>query len=369
MARRWWYKVSMARRTPRARVLGAALVLALVTVAGASVASVRADDDPTLPRVSADRLLASVIEAVSHPASISGDVATTLDLGVPELPAAIAGGAGVPAALASLLGDQRWKVWSSPDGLRVAHLSPAREQDLVMNREDAWWWDSVELRAVHLDLEAFRRATGIPSTGAPNAPSAPSVDPVALAGALIRGVSPCASVSVQGTDRVAGRDVYVLALTPLSPRSLLGSVRLSIDAETRLPLSVEVRSIAGDAPIAAGFSNVSFDPIDPAMFAFDPPADADVSDLSDPSTAEDEPSENPTGREMPAITDTRVFGDCLGLIVAARVDGSAPQGRPQLLPYAGPLGSAIAIDRGDHAWILAGLVGADALEARAAALP
>ena len=368
MARRWWYKVSMVRRTPRARVLGAATVLALVTVAGAGVASVRADDDPVLPPVAADRLLASAIEAVSSPVAISGDVVTTLDLGVPELPAPIAGGAGAPAALASFLGDQRWKVWSSADGLRVAHLLPAREQDLVINREEAWWWDSAKLQAVRLDLAAFRAEAGVPPAASA---SAPSVDPVTLAGTLIRGVAPCASVSVQGTDRVAGRDAYVLALIPLSPGSLVGSVRLSIDAETRLPLRVEVRSTADDdTPIAAGFTSVSFEPIDPAMFAFEPPAGADVSDVSDASTAAgEEEGEEPAEGEMPAITDTRVFGDCLGLIVAARLDGPVPQDAAQLLPFAGPLGSAIAVDRGDHTWLLAGLVDAGALEARAAALP
>ena len=365
----------MVRRTPRARVLGAATLLALLTVAGAGVASVRADDDPVLPPVAADRLLSSAIEAVSRPGAISGDVATTLDLGVPELPAPIAGGAGAPAVLASLLGDQRWKVWSSADGLRVAHLLPAREQDLVINREEAWWWDSAELRAVHLDLGALREETGVPPAGAASA-ATPSLDPVTLARALIRGVAPCASVSVQGTDRVAGRDAYVLALIPLSPGSLVGSVRLSIDAETRLPLRVEVRTTAGDdAPIAAGFTSVSFDPIDPAMFAFEPPADADVSDVSDPTTAadqtdgEDVAGGDMAGGEMPAITDMRVFGDCLGLVVAARLDGPVPQDTAQLLPFAGPLGSAIAVDRGDHTWLLAGLVDADALEARAAALP
>ena len=363
MACGWWYKVGMVRRTPHARTLAAATLLALLTVAGAGVASVRADDDPALPPVAADRLLASAIQAVSRTAAISGDVATTLDLGVPELPAPIAGGAGAPAVLASLLGDQRWKVWSSADGLRVAHLLPAREQDLVINREEAWWWDSADLRAVHLDLGALRERAGVPPAGAANAPAS-SLDPVTLAGALIRGVAPCASVSVQGTDRVAGRDVYVLALIPLSPGSLVGSVRLSIDAETRLPLRVEVRSTAGDdAPIAAGFTSVSFDPIDPAMFAFEPPAGAEVSDVSAPAGGD------MVGGEMPAITDTRVFGDCLGLVVAARLDGPVPPDAAQVVPFAGPLGSAIAVDRGDHTWLLAGLVDADALEARAAALP
>jgi hypothetical protein len=40
-----------------------------------------------------------------------------------------------------------------------------------------------------------------------------------------------------------------------------------------------------------------------------------------------------------------------------------------ILPFEGPLSSAIAVDRGGHTWVLAGLVDASALEARAAELP
>ena len=366
----------MAKRAPRARVLGAAAVLALVVVAVAGIASVWAVDDPSLPAVTADDLLASAIEAASRPVTISGDVSTTLDLGLPELPG-IVGGAGVPGALATVVGEQRWKVWSSPEGLRVAHLLPAREQDLVINARDAWWWDSAEMRAVHLDFAAFRHGSGIPPEGAGSVLPASSMDPVALASALIRGVSPCASLSVQGTDRVAGRDVYVLALIPLSSDSRVGSVRFSIDAQTRLPLRVEVRSTAGDdAPIAVGFTRVAFDPIDPAMFAFDPPAGTEIRDASDPSAAGDAGGgadgvgDDAAGMDAtPAITDVRVLGDCFGAVVAARLEGPLPSSAAQILPFAGPLGSVIAVDRGDHTWLLSGLVNADALEARAAALP
>src|SRR5262245_22011161 len=124
---------------PRRRAIGAGL-LALVIVAGLGVTVVRADDDPTLPPLSADRLLASTLEALSHPVTISGSATSTVDLGLPDLPASITGGVGLPSLLTSLTGTQRWRVWHSPDGLRVAHLLPAREQDLVVNRETAWWW-------------------------------------------------------------------------------------------------------------------------------------------------------------------------------------------------------------------------------------
>jgi outer membrane lipoprotein-sorting protein len=340
----------------------AAILLVTLAVAGLGATVVRAEDDPALPAVSADELLASTIEAASHPVTISGPVRTTLDLGLPELPASLTTGVGLPGILTSLTGTQRWRVWRSPDGLRVAHLLVAREQDLVVNRDAAWWWDSADLRAIRLDLSAMRSATA----GSPPAPSDTPFDPIELARTLIRGLAPCASVSVQGTTTVAGRDAYVLALTPLLDDSLLGSVRFAIDAQTRLPLRVEVLPRdGGDPAVTAGYTAVSFDPIDPAMFAFEPPPGATMRDAADmvrPASATD-------AGGLPSVTDSRVTGECAGVIVAVRLDGPLPARAAQLLPFAGPVGSAIAVDRGDHTWVLAGLVDASALEARAAELP
>jgi outer membrane lipoprotein-sorting protein len=346
----------------------AAILLVTLAVAGLGVTVVRADDDPELPAVSADELLASTIEAASRPVTISGPVSTTLDLGLPELPASLTTGVGLPSILTSLTGTQRWRVWHSPDGLRVAHLLVAREQDLVVNRDAAWWWDSADLRAIRLDLTAMRSATG----GSSPTPSDTPFDPIELARTLIRGVAPCASVSVQGTTTVAGRDAYVLALTPLTDDSLLGSVRFAIDARTRLPLRVEVLPRGGGDPaITAGYTAVSFDPIDPAMFAFEPPPGATVRDASDMARQSSSPEtgEAAGAGGLPSVSDSRVVGECAGVILAVRLDGPLPARAAQLLPFAGPVGSAMAVDRGDHTWVLAGLVDASALEARAAELP
>lgn len=350
-------------RHPRARVI-AAILLTTIVVAGLGVTVVRADDDPALPAVSAQELLASTIEAASHPVTISGQVTTTIDLGLPELPTSLTTGVGVPGVLSSLTGTQRWRVWHSPDGLRVAHLLAAREQDLVVNRDAAWWWDSADLRAIRLDLASMRSAAG----DGPSAETGTPFDPAGLARTLIRGMAPCASVSVQGTTSVAGRDAYVLALTPLTQDSLVGSVRFAIDAQTRLPLRAEVLPRGGGEPaLSAGYTSVSFDAIDPAMFAFDPPPGATVRDAGD--LARDAATPDTSGGGLPSVMDGRVFGECAGVIVAVELDGPLPANAARLLPFAGPVGSAIAVDRGGRTWVLAGLVDASALEARAAELP
>jgi outer membrane lipoprotein-sorting protein len=339
----------------------AAILLTTLVVAGVGVTVVRADDDPALPAVTAQELLSSTIEAASRPVTISGHMTTTVDVGLPELPTSIATGAGLPGILTSLTGAQRWRVWHSPDGLRVAHLMLAREQDLVVNRDAAWWWDSADLRAIRLDLAAMRSPAGAPSP----TPAGTAFDPAGLARTLIQGMAPCASVSVQGTTTVAGRDAYVLALTPLTEDSLVGSVRFAIDAATRLPLRAEVLPRAGGGPaLAAGYTSVSFGPIDPAIFAFEPPSGATVRDAAGLAREAAAPDSG-----APSVVDGRVFGECAGVIVAVELDGPLPVNAARLLPFAGPVGSALAVDRGGHTWVLAGLVDAGALEARAAELP
>jgi hypothetical protein len=360
----------MARSGFRRRLTVAA-ALSLLVVAGVGATFVRADDSPALPSVSAASLLASTLRAVADPSvTISGSVTTTLDLGLPDLPSAFGGG---PAgAAATVLGDQRWKVWRSPDGVRVAHLLPAREQDLVVNPDTAWWWDSAEMTAIRFPLPTGSAMGEDPVGGGPTMGSPLPADPAELAGAVIDGLQPCASLSVQGTVSVADRSAYVLALTPLSEGSRVGSVEIAIDAGTRLPLRVEVLPRGGgDAAIAAGYTSVSFDPIDPGMFRFVPPAGATVreaADLAGEGTAAADHSETaPT--DLPRVTDVRTFGSCLGVVVAVRLDGALPAEAASLLPYAGPLSSVVAVDRGDHAWVLAGLVDPSVLEDRAAGLP
>jgi hypothetical protein len=55
------------------------------------------------------------------------------------------------------------------------------------------------------------------------------------------------------------------------------------------------------------------------------------------------------------IQDVRVFGRGFGVILAVRVSDVPAEVRP-LFPYAGPLGSADVVDRGDHSWLVVGLV-------------
>ena len=196
---------------------------------------------------------------------------------------------------------------------------------------------------------------------------AAEADPLTAAREAIHAVAPYASVSVEGTGDVAGRAVYRLVLRPATDRTLVDSIVLSIDAESRLPLRVEVVSrTTGTAALSAGFTSVSFDPIDLAIFTFTPPEGAQVTDALDAAM---DPS-LPADHEAPSGPAPRTFGSGFETRVAVAIDGQVPTTADQLLPYAGPLLSATVV-RGDDGtqWLLVGSVPLDVLQADAERLP
>ncbi len=330
-----------ARTRSIALVVVAALGLALA--AGLSIG--RADEPPDLPPIAADELLASSLLALAERTPISGTVQTHLDLGLPQLPGALADPAG-PAQL--LLADQTFKIWRSSDGVRVAQILPFAERVLAVNPTDVWAWDSDRFTAWHVPVPSGVRPPPGPSFG----------DPQALAGTVLEGTAPYADVSVDRTTWVAGRAAYVLVLAPTSSDTLVGRIEAAIDAGTRLPLRLQVFARGSlDPAIEAGFTSVDVGPIDPSMFTFVPPDGATVEEISPGDLEGTGRDEAVAAGDFPQV---RTFGEGFGLVVAVRVTEVSPEVR-QLLPYAGPFASADLVERGDHAWIVAGAVAPDVL--------
>jgi hypothetical protein len=264
-------------------------------------------------------------------------------------------------ALSLVAGDQRYKVWRSPDGVRIAHLLAFSEQDLVVSSSDAWFWDSSDLSAVRL---------GFPGMGlrevAPSAAAVGDADVLELTRRALDSLAPYADVSVDTASIVAGRPAYSLVLTPTSTITLVGRIVVAIDAETRLPLRFRVIPRGSDTPaIEAGFTGVSFGVIDPSMFSFTPPPGTTVRQAAD-VIAEARASADDGG--TPPVSDARTFGRGFDLRVALRLDSALRGGADALLPYSGPLLSAITVER-DGTWLLVGSVSVATLEEDAASLP
>lgn len=340
-------------------------LVAVLAVAALGVANVRADPTPDLPPVGGDELLASALGALERPFTISGDVESHVDLGIPQIPAGVGGGSsgGFMGAVDLVAGDQAYKIWRSSDGARIAHLLPFAEQDVIVNRYDAWFWDSSDMSAIHL--------AGVPGTTLWDA-SAPAAvihdsDLLRLAQRTLGAVAPYADVSVDGTATVADRPVYQLVLTPTSTLTLVGRIAVAIDAETRLPLRLQVFPRGSDgAAIEAGFTAVSFEPIDPSMFGFTPPPGTTVRQAADVIADARHPADDAAA---PPVSEPHVFGEGFDQRVALRLDAPLPAGAQTFLPYAGPLMSAITVQHGGQAWLLVGPVSVATLEQDAASLP
>jgi hypothetical protein len=346
------------------RRVGLVVVVAALVVAAIGVVAVRADPAPNLPPVAGDQLLASTLAALARPFTISGEVDTRFDLGIPQIPSSVSGGAGggVLGALALATGDQRYKVWRSADGVRIAHLLDLSEQDLVVSTSDAWFWDSSDMSAVHFGVPGMTLGQAAPAATALH-----DADFLVFARQTLVALAPFADVSVDTTSMVAGRPAYGLVLEPTSTLTLIGHIDVAIDAETRLPLRVQVFPRGSDAAaIEAGFTSVSFEPIDPSMFSFTPPPGTTVRQAADVLAHLRASAGNDGG---PPVSDPHVFGRGFDLRVAVKLDSPLPAAANPLLPYAGPLLSAIAVERGGQTWVLVGPVSVSTLEEDAASLP
>jgi hypothetical protein len=196
-----------------------------------------------------------------------------------------------------------------------------------------------------------------------------NADPLVLAKRLLDLASTCGNVSVIDTAVVAARDAYVLRFAPSSQTTLVGDVTVAIDAQTRLPLDVSITPRGGAGPaVEAGFTSVSFGAIDPSMFAFIPPSDATVRDVTDEVSA----AVASAGHRKDVSSGERrpvTAGSCLDTSVAVPLSHPLPPEVTSLLPYSGPLESAITVERAGTTWLLVGPVDVATLQARADALP
>jgi len=349
------------RLSPRASAV-VVVAVALAVVVGGVVAGNAQPAPPALAPLTAEQLLSKLItagETTTSPQSFSGEASSSVNLGLPQLPQGLGGGSST--GLADLLmGDQNYKVWRSPDGLRIANLLRAGERDLVVNATDAWLWDSQTQTAKHLTYDAAawqERAAAEQQTSTPP-------DPATVATDIVHRLAPYAELSVTSNRWVAGEPTYTLVLTPASTSTLVGRIEVALDANNWMPLQVQVFAKGADTPaISAGFTSISLGPVDPSMFEFTPPAGATVTTTAVPTGAHPADSGDTTHRQP--VT----FGTGFDTVVAYRLTAPVPANLAAFLPYAGPLASATVVDTGSGTWLLAGAVPVSVLNATAAQLP
>lgn len=278
------------------RVIPAVAVPALV-IGAAIIIPVAADASPRLPERSAQEVLQLV--AASVDTQYSGTIEQRSDLGLPELPS-VGPSSSEASALEFLTGSREARVFVDENqSFRLQVLDQLAERDVVRNGESVWYYDSTGNEAVRLTLDE--------SAEAPQAWT-----PDELARTALQGLDSSTTVTVSDTARVAGRPVYQLVLTPKSADTLVGSVTLSVDSETGLPLAFEVAAVGQDAAaFSVAFSSVDFTAPDPALFDFTPPANATVTEQAIPGHAQ---------AEEPTRPDVTVTGEGWSAIVSVPAD-------------------------------------------------
>jgi hypothetical protein len=360
----------VAGLSSRRRILVSS-VLAVALVGGGVALRAGATSPPNLPAIAPGRLVASTLAAMQRHPAHSGDVLARLDLGLPSVPGVDPGTSNGPLSfISSVAGEHRLRVWSSADGLRVADLTRFGERSLFLTPADAWAWDSDSYTAFHLEA-------GAPDPGKASPLPVGPPDPQSMAREALALIGPSTAITMAPPARVAGRDAYVLRLTPRTPGTLVGRIEVSIDAQRRIPLGLGVFARDHSSPsVSVAYRTIGFDPIDPSTFRFTPPPGATV---KEPRPGAGGKMGSDGGPESPfeyAGSGVRTFGMDWATVVAIRTPApsrlmSGKQGEELrlFLPFSGPLLSATLVDRGDHGWLVYGAVPPSALTAVQSLLP
>lgn len=284
--------MTVLRSRPALRWLVPSAAAVLVIGGGAIAGTLVASAEPSLPARSAAQLLVDVQNASVQ--GLSGTVVQHADLGLPALTGLGADSTGGVDVMKLITGNNSARVWyAGQDRARIALKSTLGQTDIIRNGTDVWVWQSRDNSASHLSIpaDAGQHADG----GLPARAGQLSTTPQDAAAAALAAIDPTTAVSTSGAAKVAGRPAYELILAPRDSASLVGQVRLAIDAKEHIPLRVEVYPKNANAPAASvAFEQISFTVPDAQQFAFNPPAGAKVTQHGMPADgAEHAPGAKP----------------------------------------------------------------------------
>ncbi|GGO57350.1 hypothetical protein GCM10012287_53030 [Streptomyces daqingensis] len=298
-------------RTPGGKAVRYGIPVAVVGIAAATVGLVPAlasSGNPDLPEISAQKLVEKM--AASDTEHMSGTVKVSADLGLPGMPGMDAGsgkqggglfgggphgdgpggdgkggGKGSTAQPQEKLmelasGEHTLRVATDgPDRQRVSVVEEAAEYSWIHNGNEAWAYDSGSDSALHVVApeDAVSKDGG---HGGKLHKGLGNATPQEAAREVLKATEDTASVSVDGTAQVAGRDAYQLVVKPKgAPHSTVDSVRIAVDAENGTPLKFTLSPKGGGKPVVeAVYTKVDFGKPSAGTFDFKPPKGTDVTE-------------------------------------------------------------------------------------------
>jgi outer membrane lipoprotein-sorting protein len=263
-----------------------AVVIPAVVVGGALALPLQAGAAVPLPERSPQDVL--TLLAQSDVEAFSGTVQQTSDLGLPALPSLsgqdAAQGAALGAGLEVLTTDHTARVFADgPGRLRLQVLDDLGERQLVLNGAEAWTYDFRKNEAMRLTLPADSRARIEARLNELDA--SVTMTPAAIAERALAAIEPSTSVTTTDNVRVAGRSAYDLVLTPRTDDTLVGSVAIAVDAQTGMPLRAAITARGESSPaVSVAFTDLTLETPKAGLFTFAPPAGAEVTEKTLPST-------------------------------------------------------------------------------------
>ena len=203
----------------------------------------------------------------------------------------------ITQAVELISGTHKIRVYASAEGTRVQILDPMKQRDLIVNKDEFWFYDSRKATAITgtLDMEINQADVDKAEADAEAklAEYAASIqldisNPEAVANYLMERIGESTTVSVGKDHMVAGRTTYQLIAQPNAANSLIESVVISVDSETGMALDVKVYSVEQEEPaMHVGFESISFDIPAASTFSFTPPAGTTVETFETPEGLED----------------------------------------------------------------------------------
>lgn len=270
-----------------------AVAVPAVIAAGVLVGSIPARAGDPLPGKTPAEVIALLTGHKTH--TFSGTIEQSSELGLPELPAtgptsgpASAGGAA--SVVEFLTGKHTARVYM--DGktkARIQVVDRLAERDVIRRDHDVWFYSSKDNSAAHLTLPAYasdlpladpnqQPDTSLPDQGPEGMPVPPT--PQELARKFLAAADSSTAVSIGPDLDVAGRTAYNLILEPRTGGTLVGKVAIAVDGENGMPLSVEVTARGAEEPaFSAGFTSLSLEAPDDALFNFVPPPGSTVKEM------------------------------------------------------------------------------------------
>ncbi|MFG2693668.1 outer membrane lipoprotein carrier protein LolA [Kitasatospora sp. NPDC048407] len=295
--------VRAGRRRTAVRIGVPAAIATVVAIGMGLVPALASDESPNLPAISAQDLIAKAISANTD--TFSGTVRVNADLGLPTALTDLASGSGPLGEMArgagaktgsadpqmkavELLGGSHTLSVSSdgPDRQRLTLSGQKSGYELVHNGDQVWAYDRSSQQALHLT------GTGTNGHRPDGKEGIGSITPQDVAKQLLEHSSDTTSVTVDGTERVAGHAAYKLSIKPKQAGSTVAEIRVSIDADKGMPLAVQLRTVDGATAFDVRFGTLSYDKPDAKTFQFSVPKGAKVIEQS---------AKDHTANPMPSI--------------------------------------------------------------------